>query len=106
MEYTCLTHSPLFTYYVLVLVISRINIELRSFILGIQPFWEGQFYFTGNWRFYAIDNGNEMGEMTENRWAVSGDTILLYYSGNTVMYTLTIVNSTTLSWNDGTYRKQ
>jgi len=61
-------------------------------------------YAAGNWSFRTTNSTDAY--MNGDRWAVSGNTILLYYSGNTVLYTLTIVDSTTLSWNGGLFRKR
>jgi len=61
-------------------------------------------YAAGNWSFRATNGTGAY--MSGDRWAVSGNTILLYYSGDTVMYTLTIVDSTTLNFQGGLYRKQ
>jgi len=60
----------------------------------------------GDWRFDVYDNNLNLYYFTGEQWRASGNEITLYYLGNNVYATLTIVNSTTLEWYGELFRKQ
>jgi hypothetical protein len=60
----------------------------------------------GDWRFDTYDNGHNLYYFTGEPWRASGNEITLYFLGDNVYGTLTIVNSTTLEWHGELFRKQ